>query len=366
MSDEQAQNLYRDMRERFAALPGVTSSSFSSFALVEGSDWTTLMRLDPDQTEKSIEVDMMAPGPNFLETMRIPLLAGRTFTAQDFQVAAKKNGEIRDQIAVGTFGKPSTAGASESIALPALVNRAFVEKYLANENPLGRGLYAGARPGDSQDHGTPSREWEIVGVVGNTTYDTMRDAEAPLFFVPDASGGAEFELRTAGDPNALVPVVRDAMAKMNGEVPLIDIRTQTEQIDRELLEERFLAKLVSVVGLLAMVLACVGLYGLLSYEVSRRTREIGVRMALGAARLDVFRLVLGQGLVLAIAGVVLGAAIAAGLTRFLESLLFGVKPNDPVTFAAIAGLILAVGALASYLPTRRATRVDPMVALRYE
>jgi ABC-type antimicrobial peptide transport system permease subunit len=194
----------------------------------------------------------------------------------------------------------------------------------------------------------------------------MRDAEAPLVFVPDASGAAEFEIRTAGDPNALVPTVRDAMAAINSEVPLIDIRTQSEQIDRQLLEERFLAKLVSVVGLLAMLLACVGLYGLLSYEVSRRTREIGVRMALGAARIDVFSLVLGQGLVLALAGIAVGAAIAMALTRYLESLLYGVKPNDPATFAAIAALILVVGALASYLPTRRATRVDPMVALRYE
>jgi predicted permease len=366
MSDERAQNLYREMRERFVALPGVTSASFSSFALVEGSDWTTLMRLNPDQAEQSIEVNMVAPGPNFLETMRIPLLAGRGFTPQDFEIAAKKNSDVRERMTAEAAGKPGSVAAGKLLALPALVNRAFVEKYLANQNPVGRGLYAGSRPGDSQGQGMPSREWEIVGVVGDTKYDTMRDAEAPLIFVPDASGGAEFEIRTAGDPNALVPTVRDAMAEINNEVPLIDIRTQTEQIDRELLEERFLAKLVSVVGLLAMVLACVGLYGLLSYEVSRRTREIGVRMALGAARIDVFSLVLGQGLVLALVGIAVGTAIAMGLTRYLESLLYGVKPNDPATFAAIGALILVVGALASYLPTRRATRVDPMVALRYE
>ncbi len=220
---------------------------------------------------------------------------------------------------------------------PTLVNRAFVDKYMPGENPLGRGLYAGAPSGGNHEASTEpaARAWEIVGVVGNTKYATMRDKFVPLIFVPDANGGAEFEVRTSGDPNALVPVVRETMAKLNAEVPLMDVRTQTQQIDRMLMEERFLAKLVSAVGLLALLLSCVGLYGLLSYEVARRTREIGVRMALGAEPLDVFRLVLGQGVVLAAMGIVLGAVIAAGLTRFLESLLFGVKPNDPATFAGL-------------------------------
>ena len=368
MSDEQAQTLYGQMRERFAAMPGVTSAGYSSFALVEGSEWITLMRLASDPAKESLSIDVMATGPEFLRTMRIPLLAGRDFQPADFETAAKKNRAVQEQMSATQAGKPAPPDTGTETVLPALVNRAFVEKYLPNENPIGRALYAGAIPNeDAVAKAKPATEqWEIVGVVGDTKYSTMRHADAPMIFVPDASGAAEFELRTAGDPNALVPEVRDAMAAINNELPLMDIRTQSEQIDRVLIEERFLAKLVSVIGALAMLLASIGLYGLLSYEVARRTREIGVRMALGAAPMDVLRLVLGQGLGLAAAGILLGAAIAAGLTRFLQSLLFGVKPNDPVTFVAIGALLLVVGALASYLPTRRATRVDPMVALRYE
>jgi predicted permease len=367
MKDDQAQNLYRGMRERFAALPGVTSAAYSSMALMEGGGWTTVLRVEGDPSNSDVLANLLALGPNFLETMRIPLLAGRGFTDQDFETAAQHDRAESERSAVEKAGQKPKDDAG-SVIVPVLVNRSFVAKYLPNQNPLGRGLMTGGHSeGSANEKPMPARrEWEIVGVVGDTKYGTMRDDIGPIVFMPLSSGMAEFELRTAGDPDALVPAVRDALAQINDQVPIIDIRTQTQQIDRMLVEERMLAQLVGAVGVLAMVLACIGLYGLLSYEVARRTREIGVRMALGAARLDVFRLVLGQGMVLALAGIALGAAIAAGLTRFIGSLLYGVKPSDPLTFAAIAALILAVGSLASYLPTRRATRVDPMVALRYE
>jgi hypothetical protein len=262
----------------------------------------------------------------------------------------------------------STAAAPVPTVAPVLVNRAFVDAFLADRNPLGVALERGGSGGamNTRSADVPSHEYEIVGVVGNTKYGNLRDGVAPLLIVPDVTGGVEFELRTANDPNALVPVIREIVGKANGSLPVSYVRTETEQIDRLMEQERFLARLVGFAGALAMLLACIGLYGLLSYEVARRTREIGVRMALGAKRGDVLRLVLGHGLRLAALGVVVGAVVSLGVTRYLQSLLYEVRPNDPVTFAGIAGLILFVGALASYLPTRRATRVDPMIALRYE
>jgi ABC-type antimicrobial peptide transport system permease subunit len=164
----------------------------------------------------------------------------------------------------------------------------------------------------------------------------------------------------------LIPAARSIVRKLDSHLPSPDFKTQTEQIDRSLFRERLVAHLSSFFGLLALALACLGLYGLLSYEVSRRTREIGIRAAMGAQQRDVFRLVVGQGVVLVIVGAVVGTAGALGLTRYLQSLLYGVRPTDPITFVAVGLLLSLVSLAACYLPARRAMRVDPMVALRYE
>jgi ABC-type antimicrobial peptide transport system permease subunit len=168
------------------------------------------------------------------------------------------------------------------------------------------------------------------------------------------------------DPKALVSTVRKLAARVDSAVPLFDIRTQTEQIDRLLAQERLVARLSGFFGVLALVLACIGLYGLLSYEVSRRTREIGIRMALGAQRRNVLRLVVGQGIALAIVGVAVGIGVALGVTRYLKSMLYGIHANDPATMIAVAVLLVLVALAACYIPARRAMKVDPMVALRYE
>jgi ABC-type antimicrobial peptide transport system permease subunit len=160
--------------------------------------------------------------------------------------------------------------------------------------------------------------------------------------------------------------VRNIISQLDSHLPIPDFKTQTEQIDRSLFRERLVAHLSSFFGLLALALACVGLYGLLSYEVTRRTREIGIRTALGASQRDVLRLVVGQGIALVIVGVAVGIAGSLGFTRYLQSLLYGVRPTDPATFAGVATLLILVALATCYIPARRATRVDPMVALRYE
>jgi ABC-type antimicrobial peptide transport system permease subunit len=156
------------------------------------------------------------------------------------------------------------------------------------------------------------------------------------------------------------------VAQLNENMPLFQVTTESQQIDRLLFQERLVARLSAFFGLLALVLACIGLYGLLSYEVSRRTREIGIRMALGAQERDVLRLVVKQGLALAVVGAMVGIGVALGVTRYLTSMLYGVHANDPVTIGAVAVLLALVALAACYIPARRATRVDPMVALRYE
>lgn len=209
-------------------------------------------------------------------------------------------------------------------------------------------------------------QWQIIGVVGDTKYATLRKADAPTAYVPLTAGGATFELRTAFSPVGLMPAARNLVHEVDNNIPVIRMRTQSDAIDRLLFNERLVARLFGMFGALGLILACIGLYGLLSFDVTRRTREIGVRTALGAQRSDVLLLVLRQGLVLVVVGVTLGAATAIVVTRLLGSLLYDVQPTDPFTFAITAALLIAIGLIACSLPARRATRVDPMTALRCE
>ena len=237
------------------------------------------------------------------------------------------------------------------------MNRAFIKKFVENREPLG--LHFGG-----EDPKNP--QYEIVGVVGDTKYAGLRDELAPTAYISLKDGDAHFALRTAINTQALLPAARKVVSDLDNNLPLFDVRTQTERIERLLFNERLLARLASLFGLLALVLASIGLYGLLSYEVARRTREIGIRAALGAQNRDVLRLVGRQGLVLMALGIGFGIVAAMGVTRSLGSLLYGVQPSDPITFFGVSALLTIVGLAACYIPARRATRVDPMVALRYE
>jgi predicted permease len=369
--DSKIRNLYRELQERLGALPGVISVSYSSGALLSGGLWTSDLHVEGQPEKTREQVDMLAAGPEFLKTLRIPLLEGRTFTSADFEqaVQASPPAESPQQV-THNFSAPPGPTSSPVIAppIPVLVNRAFVTKYLADQNPLGRHLMQGDSSGTSGDSAKPkvSKRWEIIGVAGDTKYSDLRRKIHPTVYVPVTGGGAHFELRTASNSAALISAVRKTVYDTDSNLPIFDVRTQSQHLDELLTQERVIARLASFFGLLALLLACIGLYGLLAYEVARRTREIGIRMALGAERQDILRGIAGQGIRVTAVGLAAGIAGGLALTRFLSSLLFGLKATDLATFSAVSLILIAVAVLASYIPARRATKIDPMVALRHE
>jgi len=265
------------------------------------------------------------------------LLLGRTFTAKDDLKAPKV----------------------------AMVNQTFAERLFPGVNPIGQRF--------SMDIARPD-PIEIVGLVKDAKYTSQRDEIPATMYrswlqTPDAISVMTFEVRTTGNPKAYVGAIRQAVRDIEPNLPLNNIKTQIEQADETLSMERLFAKLMSLFGLLAQQLASIGLYGVLAYSVSRRTHEIGIRMALGANRGRMLTMILRQGMTLSLIGVALGLGGAYVLTKYLESLnsmLFGVTPRDPLTFGVSAVLLTIVALIACSVPARRATKVDPMVALRYE
>jgi predicted permease len=332
---------YQQLQRRIEAIPGVKSATLSRHTLVSGGvtiNGVAIQGYTPASgasNNGSIAVHVNDVGPEFFETFGIPVELGRVIGDRDTAAAPK----------VG------------------VVSRAFARQYLGGTNPIGRRFGFGDQRSSS--------DIAIVGVVGDVRYGQPRDRMPPTVYVPYAQHTQEldemnFEVRTAGDPKNWVGPVRQSVHELDGNLPLFDVRTQVEQIEQATFQERLFARLSSFFGLIALALACVGLYGIMSYSVSRRTNEIGVRMALGAGRFNVLDLVVRQALQLTILGVIFGVAAAWALTRFLTSFLYGVRPADPVTFGLVSLAVILVSILSSYIPARRATKVDPMVALRYE
>jgi ABC-type antimicrobial peptide transport system permease subunit len=241
-----------------------------------------------------------------------------------------------------------------------LINDAAAKKYFPNENPIGQ------RFGSSAEN---SSQIEIVGVLRDAKYNSVRDAAPPTMYVPylqTRAASAVIAVRTAVDPAGATGSVREAVRQVDPNLPMVDISTQLEQVERRFQQEKLFAQAYALFGGLALLLAAIGLFGLMSYSVSRRTNEIGIRMALGAQRGHVLRLVMVESMVLVVAGVIIGVAMAVGLSQFVTTLLFGLAATDAMTMAAAIGVMVLVSALAGFLPARRASRVDPMVALRYD
>jgi predicted permease len=329
---ERLASLFPEMQRRVSALPGVASVGYSTFPLLSGAEMTRDIFF-ANESDQSPQVDVLNVGPNFFETMRIPLLAGRTYNSHDFVDASEKKARV------------------------VIVNHTFARRFFPKHNPVGQLL--------SLEKGK-SHDVEIVGMVGDTKYSGLREGIEPTLYFPMLAGGGTFEVRTASDPKPLLPSIRAAVRSVDSNLPIFHLMTQTEQIDQAIFQERLVAWLSGAFALLALVVACIGLYGLLAHEVARRTHEVGVRMALGASPLEVLALVLGRGIRLVTMGVVIGIGTALGLARYLQSLLYGVRPIDPLAYATVTILLLIVTFVACYLPARRATKVDPMVALRYE
>jgi predicted permease len=329
---ERLASLFPELQRRLRALPGVASVGYSAVPLVSGAYSATALYF-PDQPDPSPQVNVLNVGPGFFETMRIPLLAGRTYNSHDYTDASGKEPKV------------------------VIVNDTFARRFIAKHNPVGRLL--------SLEEGTPPSV-EIVGVVGDTKYYGLREEIEPTIYFPMQAGSGTFEVRTASDPKALLPSIRRAVRSVDSNLPIYHLMTQTEQIDRKIFQERMVAWLSGAFALLALLVACIGLYGLLAHEVARRTHEVGIRMALGASPRQVLALVLGRGIRLVTVGVVMGIGAALGLARYLQNLLYGVRPADPLAYASVTTLLLIVTLGACYLPARRATKVDPLVALRYE
>ena len=322
---------HRQLLAKLQALPGVESVSLADWVpLGYTSDATTV---NPEgyvpQPHESMDISDADVGPNYLRTMQIPLVSGRDFTEQDNKTAQRV----------------------------VIVNEAFVNRYWPNQDGLGRRVHVDG-------------EWAtIVGVTRNGSYYSLRDASLPFIYEPmlqDYSTMAIVHLRVAGNPLSYAAVVEKAIHDLNANMPVYDETTLQSRVLVASTGQRIAGTFVGAFGLLALVLAAVGIYGVIAYTTRQRTREIGIRMALGARSADVFRLVLGNGVRLIVAGLAIGLALSLLLTRFLRTILFGVGATDAFTFTAVALLLTAVALLACYIPARRAMRVDPMVALRYQ
>ena len=347
--------LYGDLQQRFAAIPRVISATYSTMLLLGGSSSTIKFHVPgtPEGTQSS--GDYFPVGPNFFETMNIGIVEGREFAAREFR--DKSEGTSAHDNAV----RPSA---------PTIVNQTFVHAYFPTVNPVGQvfgadtdASFAKAR-GDDPKYVRDSG-MVIVGVVRDTKVTDLRREVRPTIYLP-SGGSGEFELRTAGDPLAIVPAVRDAVRQISSSMPVFDVTTESKQIDGLLFQERLIARMSSLFAILALLLACMGLFGLLSYEVSRRTQEIGVRMALGADGWDILRNIVGHAFFLVTLGATIGTGVSFLVTRYLKTMLFEVSAGDPYTLAGVMLLLAVVALAACYVPARRATRVDPLVALRYE
>jgi predicted permease len=328
--------------EAVRAVPGVTGVGITS-TLPFGGNWSTggfaVEGYQPPPNKPGPWGDQRVVSPGFFTALKVPLIKGRVFTEQD--------GANGQRVAV--------------------VDEEMVKRYWPNADPIGKRIAFGNPQTDSVVN------WiTVVGVVGHTKHEGL-DAESRVqLYLPyraaagRVGGFMAFAVRTTGDPTRMLPAVRSAIRAIDADVPIANVATMDANITASMGQRRFAMLLLGLFAAMAVVLASIGIYGVMSYSVTQRAHEIGIRMALGAARRSVLGMVMRQGLTLVGIGVAIGLAGTFGLTRFIASQLYGVQPSDPTTFVVVAITLVGVAAMATFIPAMRATRVDPVVALRDE
>jgi putative ABC transport system permease protein len=353
-TDEQQVLFYQALREKLRALPGVRAASLASqnsIPLHEGG-WDMRFLIEgrpepPPHLQPSLQVHLIAP--DYFQAMGIPLLQGRDFTEQD------NREHLRDTLSGNDWG----AGLNSII-----IDEEFAKRYWPNQSPLGQRVRLPWGEREKQPIMT------IVGVVGRIKENRLSEqgglvqAYFPMYQQPLQNMAVV--VKTTSEPAAMLPVMRQQVSQLDPALPIFGIQTLKEMRDHNVAPDRLNLSLLGGFAVLALVLAIVGIYGLLSFTVAQRQREIGVRMALGAQRFDVLNLVVGQGMRLTLAGVVIGLLGSFALTRVLTSVLFKVEPTDPLTFITVMFSLCGVALLACYVPARRATKINPMEALRRE
>jgi predicted permease len=340
--DESAANLPQDnhlvllqkqIEERVQSIPGVQSASFSMFTFNQGewSDDITMQGI-PRTAENSQDALYNVVGRGFFSTFGLPLLAGRNFTAQD----------------------------TEKSPPVAIINQTMQRRFFPNGSAIGHHFGFGGDPAHSGDI-------EIIGVVKDAKYVALGESPEMAAYFPYAQRiqyFSNFSVRYAGDPHPVISAIRQSIAQVNPSVLVSSVSTLSEQVDRSIATQRLIAQLSAFFGALAVFLACIGIYGLLSYSVLRRTSEIGIRLALGAQTGTLLWMILRESLVLLTLGLAIGLPVSLASTRVLRHLLYQLSPSDPATLTISAIIVAAMTLLAAWLPARRATRVDPMTALR--
>lgn len=331
--------LYRQLLDRLTTTPGVRSVTMATYSPMSGTNRSSTINVRgyTSQPGENLDVDDLLVGPNYSETLGVPILRGREIGLRD-------------------------TPASQKVAV---VNEAFVEHYFKGQDPIGHTLaFDEDADADSQI--------EIVGVVGDIKSSNAREKPDPALFRPilqvqdQSAYSVNIQIRTVGNPADLAPAARQAINQVDDKLPIFGVTTLNEQLQETLKQDRLIAELVSFFGALALVLACIGLYGVMAHGVARRTNEIGIRMALGAERRHIAWMVLRETLFLVMSGLVIGVPAAFLAARLISNQLFGLNPGDPVTLVAAAIVLTVVALLAGYLPARRASRVNPLIALRYE